>query len=220
MRKENPIQMDISVTSFANMGYLELDVPEKLFTLLKKECDTALVENETFKSGLTQGIDLYLVGADAGVTSHRYVESVDVLQELKNHIFSLINVYKKQFLFDPADTRTLTKSLPFSFDKPWINYQKKFDFVPNHYHQGVFSYTIWMNIPFKNEGTFAGNFEFTYNSIEGVTRSEIIEPTAGKMILFPSKIFHQVYPFYTSDEYRISISGNVSLDSEINRVKE
>ena len=209
MRKDNN-KMNISVTSFANMGYLELDVPEKLFTLLKKECDTALVENEIFKSGLT----------DAGVPSHRYVESVDALQELKNHIFSLIDVYKKQFRWNPADTRTLTIGVPFGFGRPWINYQKKFDFVPNHTHEGVFSYTIWVNIPYKNEGRFAGNFEFTYNSVEGVTRSEIIEPTAGKMILFPSKLFHQVYPFYTSDEYRISISGNVSLDSEINCIKE
>ena len=197
--------MNISVTSFANMGYLELDVPEKLFTLLKKECDTALVENEIFKSGLT----------DAGVPSHRYVESVDALQELKNHIFSLIDVYKKQFMFNPADIRSLKIGVPFGFGRPWINYQKKFDFVPNHVHEGVFSYTIWMNIPFKNEGKFAGNFAFAYNSIEGLTRTEIIEPTAGKMILFPSTIFHQVYPFYTSDEYRISISGNVNLDSEI-----
>ena len=131
-----PNSMNISVTSFSNMGYLELDVPEKLFTLLKKECDTALVENEIFKSGLT----------DAGVPSHRYVESVDALQELEKHILSLIDVYKKQFMFDPADTRTLTKFLPFGFDKPWINYQKKFEFVPNHYHEGVFSYSIWMDI--------------------------------------------------------------------------
>ena len=187
------------------MGYLELDVPEKLFTLLKKECDTVLVENETFKSGLT----------DASAPSHIYVENVDVLQKLKNHIFFLTDVYKKQFMVDPSNTRTITKFLPFGFDRPWINYQKKFDFVPNHVHEGVFSYTIWINIPFKNEGKYAGNFAFAYNSIEGLTRTEIIEPTAGKMILFPSKIYHQVYPFYTSDEYRISISGNVSLDSEI-----
>ena len=188
------------------MGYLELDVPEKLFTLLKKECDDALIENETFKSGLT----------DDGVPSHRYVENVDVLHELKNHVFFLIDVYKKEFIFDPSDIRALTKYLPCAFNRPWINYQKKFDFVPNHYHEGIFSYTIWVDIPYKTEGKFAGNFEFTYNSVEGVTRNQIIKPTAGKMILFPSKLFHQVYPFYTSDEYRISISGNVSLDSEIN----
>lgn len=186
------------------MGYLELDVPEKLLTLLKKECNTALNENEIFKSGLT----------DTGVPSHRYVESVDTLDELKQYIFYLIDVYKKQFMFDPSDTKTLTKNLAFAFGKPWINYQKKFEFVPNHYHEGIFSYSIWVNIPYENEGKHAGNFEFTYNSVDGITRNQIIKPTAGKMLLFPSKIFHQVYPFYTSDEYRISISGNVSLDAK------
>jgi len=29
------------------------------------------------------------------------------------------------------------------------------------------------------------------------------------MIIFPSIIQHGVYPFYTSDEYRISVSGNI-----------
>ena len=33
----------------------------------------------------------------------------------------------------------------------------------------------------------------------------------GKMALFPASLNHQVYPFYTSDEYRISISGNVGF---------
>ena len=33
----------------------------------------------------------------------------------------------------------------------------------------------------------------------------------GKMALFPAQLNHQVYPFYTSDEYEISISGNVGF---------
>ena len=32
----------------------------------------------------------------------------------------------------------------------------------------------------------------------------------GTMILFPSSLNHNVYPFYTSDDYRISISGNLN----------
>ena len=32
----------------------------------------------------------------------------------------------------------------------------------------------------------------------------------GVMILFPADTAHQVYPFYTSDDYRISISGNLT----------
>ena len=34
----------------------------------------------------------------------------------------------------------------------------------------------------------------------------------GKMILFPADLNHTVYPFYTSDDYRITISGNLIFD--------
>ena len=30
--------------------------------------------------------------------------------------------------------------------------------------------------------------------------------------MFPSYVQHEVFPFYTSDDYRITISGNVSFD--------
>ncbi|BCU96073.1 MAG: hypothetical protein CM15mV11_1480 [Caudoviricetes sp.] len=32
-----------------------------------------------------------------------------------------------------------------------------------------------------------------------------------KMVLFPSRMYHGVNPFYTSDEYRVSISGNLYI---------
>ena len=31
----------------------------------------------------------------------------------------------------------------------------------------------------------------------------------GKMVFFPSALNHQVFPFYESDEERVSISGNI-----------
>ena len=31
-----------------------------------------------------------------------------------------------------------------------------------------------------------------------------------RMIMFPAKLQHLVYPFYTSDDYRITCSGNIS----------
>ena len=34
----------------------------------------------------------------------------------------------------------------------------------------------------------------------------------GKMLFFPSKLLHQVYPFYNCDEDRISISGNININ--------
>ena len=32
----------------------------------------------------------------------------------------------------------------------------------------------------------------------------------GKLVMFPSLLMHSVTPFRTSDDYRISISGNLS----------
>ena len=34
----------------------------------------------------------------------------------------------------------------------------------------------------------------------------------GKILMFPSYVQHQVFPFYTSDDYRITISGNACFD--------
>jgi hypothetical protein len=33
------------------------------------------------------------------------------------------------------------------------------------------------------------------------------------MILFPAKMMHTVYPFYSSDDFRISISGNLRVST-------
>jgi hypothetical protein len=33
----------------------------------------------------------------------------------------------------------------------------------------------------------------------------------GTIMMFPSALNHGVYPFYTSDEYRISVSGNIRI---------
>jgi hypothetical protein len=31
----------------------------------------------------------------------------------------------------------------------------------------------------------------------------------GTIVMFPSKLLHIVYPFQTSDDYRVSIAGNL-----------
>ena len=42
------------------------------------------------------------------------------------------------------------------------------------------------------------------------------------MVLFPSQLRHQVYPFYNCDEERVSISGNVFINPfpEKNLIKD
>jgi hypothetical protein len=36
----------------------------------------------------------------------------------------------------------------------------------------------------------------------------------GYMVMFPSQMTHQVFPFYESDGERISISGNINIEEK------
>tara|TARA_Y100000004_G_scaffold188738_1_gene243329 strand:- start:85 stop:771 length:687 start_codon:yes stop_codon:yes gene_type:complete len=106
----------------------------------------------------------------------------------------------------------------------WINFQKKHEFNPSHDHTGIYSFVLWIQIPYdlKEELEFQNCknsneplnslFCFYYlNQYGQIVESELpIDKTwEGTMILFSSKLRHQVFPFFTSDDYRISISGNL-----------
>ena len=76
----------------------------------------------------------------------------------------------------------------------------------------------------QNEGNITNapkrsSFEFCYNSILGdITTFAYDETPEGMMLFFPSKLCHQVYPFYNCNETRVSISGNLCLDTSTSYV--
>lgn len=110
----------------------------------------------------------------------------------------------------------------FKLGQLWVNYQSKYDFNPSHIHSGVFSFVIWVKIPYdweeerkmypKTNGNETAAFYFTYNSPMGGQDAHYInlDPEwEWSMVFFPARLYHGVNPFYTSDDQRISISGNV-----------
>ena len=152
-----------------NMGYLDLQIPKQLYQSLKSECDIALDGNRVFVSGLS----------GAGVPHHRLVENKSNLQNLEIFILDVLKEYKETFNLDSMSEYLImqTHSSPiFKMGKPWINYQKKNEFIPNHIHDGSFSYTIWIDIPYdsdeelKEGGEHASCFLFSYTDILGATR--------------------------------------------------
>mgnify|MGYP001183127380 FL=1 len=109
----------------------------------------------------------------------------------------------------------------------WVNFSKQHEFNPIHDHNGALSFVLWMKIPTtwqsqhesiaSAESNFpsASNFQFLYNDIFGHSRGMMIDMDPmmeGFILMFPSILQHQVYPFYNSDEYRVSVSGNLCLD--------
>jgi len=109
----------------------------------------------------------------------------------------------------------------------WVNLQKKHEFNPIHDHIGIYSFIIFLKIPYDLENE---NKVFPTNSdIEPSTSKlsflltdnlgDIVEikisvdkSFENKMIMFPSKMKHLVYPFYTSDDLRMTVSGNVLIE--------
>jgi hypothetical protein len=187
----------IKAHSLKNFGVIEDKLPKKLFNLLLEECIAGEKNNPELITGLT----------NTNVAKHK--ELVSNKKNLWNYINQLLLNYIEIYP-GVENIKVLTKSLPFSLGMPWINYQRKGEYLPQHIHDGIYSYSIWIKIPSPCV------FDFTYTNIIGniLTHSlNLTKEDEGKIVFFPSKLPHTVYPFNDSEETRISISGNVLFNS-------
>jgi len=144
-----------------------------------------------------------------------------------NTIKPLINEYEEKINYMGREF-PINQRFPYHMNTWWVNYQKKNEFNPLHNHGGIYSFVIWMKIPTsyfqqnKHRRSSGSNspsvstFQFVYTDILGKIRNypyELDPKDEGKMLFFPAALKHEVYPFYDSDETRISVSGNVQLNS-------
>ena len=108
----------------------------------------------------------------------------------------------------------------------WVNHQYKHEFNPYHFHGGMYSFVIWLKIPtdwkeqnklpflngMNEDNKKASNFEFQYLDMFGNIKhfGYRLDPNMeGRMLFFPARLQHTVYPFYNCDEARISVAGNL-----------
>ena len=198
-------------------------LPQQMIDYLWERIDIAKKEQVCHKKNL------------AGNISHSYLlkDPRDlVIPNLYDIVFNQVD-NPKMFAFINMEVRKIYKRIGLEnvrlepyLTKLWVNFQKKGEFQPIHNHSGVFSFVIWMDIPYhsKDEGNLptaktsdknhrGGNFSFAFS--DGTHRSlgehtiEMSPEMNGYCCFFPSDLCHQVYPFYTSDKDRISISGNI-----------
>lgn len=205
-----------TAVSLENFGYVKGVLPQPLFDSLKEECN--LAEKERYSpTGSAKELISGLTGN--GVPKHYYVEKNK--DELDQFILNfLIHEYEPAFSY-VKEFKMLTKSVPIVHQEAWINIQEKNEFIPNHQHDGIISYVIYIKIPYDvyeetSKGDNASCFQFTYISTVGDIRTSTIridKTWEGTIMMFPAKLQHCVYPFYKSDGRRISISGNVSFNT-------
>ena len=117
----------------------------------------------------------------------------------------------------------------------WVNYQKQYEFNPFHDHGGFFSFVVFVKIPThweeqhalpisaNSNSPVASDFEFVWSEKDSEycynRNFSLSSEDEGRMLFFPAMLKHQVYPFYGTEEERVTISGNIHMDDS-NRPKK
>ena len=208
--------MELIQRNFPNVGVVEGQLPEDAIANIWKVIDKAGEQPEDMKPELAGNISSSVkLDGDSPLLK----EFVGEL--LPSFIQSHIEAY------GPPWRETMKEGEGWNLESLWVNYQKQHEFNPPHDHSGVYSFVIWMQIPTSyaeqrklpicaesNADNHISNFAFSYTNTMGrvATFAYNMEKEAeGYMVMFPSTMLHQVFPFYENDGERISISGNINI---------
>lgn len=206
------------------IGYQIFDVPDEVYETICNETNEMIANN--FKNCIPYNKFL------AGNLSKEFqlIKSIPIL----NRYISLAapiyfsnyddEISKKKFKIDEIKQRPAV----------WVNFQQKGEMNPIHRHTGSLSFVMYIKIPYTIEDernysntnynnnddpddTTIGCFQFIFvdqYAPGGISTYTL--PTdkkyEKKMILFAASLGHAVYPFFTSDEYRITVAGNIVID--------
>lgn len=207
----------------ANNWYMTVKLPDEMISYLWSCVHDAEKDNIDHRSELAGNISRSLTMKD---------EKNLIIGSVFESLYSsnLQPVFRREiekcFRTAHSPSKSFNKGADPKLTSFWVNFQKKYEYNPLHNHSGIFSFVIWMKIPYdikkeqelpwvkgsKNQKT-VGNFTFVGPDMENhiLTMEKEIE---GYCAIFPSHLHHMVYPFYTSDEERVSISGNIYYELE------
>jgi hypothetical protein len=205
----------IKINNFNSIGYLLIDLSEEQLKPIQQEINkvksnflTSIPHNDKLAGNLEK--------------EYRLFECKDYTNNL---LMPYLLEYEKYFNYF-KDINIVDKDLTLNLESVWVNFMQKHEFNPLHIHAGIFSFVIWIDVPYdiKDEmnrieskysnANIPGHFQLVaINSMGELIKENIPADKTfnGKLCIFPSKMNHCVYPFYTSDEYRISVSGNFHL---------
>lgn len=200
--------------NFPNVGYLLSEVSDQVKSAILSEIDEIKKNPSNFKDHRSE-----LAGHLSG--GYKLKKSIP---QVSDFVFPLIMEYQNHFDYiNNALIDYCSEPQTLVLNDMWVNFQRKYEFNPIHTHSGVFSFVIWVKIPYniedemkyfgKSRNSLTSTFLFSYtNSLGQIMSSNLpVDKTwEWQIALFPAKLSHSVNPFYSSDDERISVSGNLS----------
>ena len=196
-------------TLLSGVGYVKDTIPYNIFAQLTEAASLAR-ENAI-------NVNRELAGAIK--EEYSIVHSDFILGEFFDYIIELIGDYEQSFT-TPISRDSFTYPLlkmgfapRESLISTWINFQKKNEYNPPHSHYGAYSFVIWLSLPYdtkEEKKLYKSSTDFNFQFIQdGKIQQCPLDSSEGDIILFPADLWHSVQPFFLSDEFRVSISGNI-----------
>jgi len=195
-----------------NVGLTNGNIPPEIYQALNKE----IVDIHTNDKDVVR-----MNNSLAGQITKEY-QITKSLPLLNPFLEEMGRAYQKQWNYYPKENPNNNK---LTVESVWVNMQKKLEVNPLHNHDGTLSFVAWLHVPFKLEDErnmpncknsrtveLSSTFQFVYTTALGNIANCPMFVESGweaKIIMFPAKLLHMVYPFQTSDDYRISIAGNL-----------
>ena len=210
------MKIELLPRHFPNIGVMEGKLPEDTVDGLWKLIEESKKQPEDMKSDLA-----------GNISSSIRLDSNSPL--IEDFVKNVIPIYIDQTIksYGAPWRTTMKEGQGWNLESLWVNFQRKHEFNPPHDHSGVYSFVIWMQIPTSyaeqkklpicaesNATGTISNFGFHYtNSVGRVSQFmyNMEKEAEGYMVMFPSEMKHEVFPFYENDGERISISGNIDI---------
>lgn len=207
----------IETIDLKNIGIIKGHVSADVMSVLRQEIEELRAD---FTKGVAHNTELagHIRKEFLLSKSNKVIEPLVIELALKHN--------QKYSYVDPTFDVEKGKRYRFELDTLWVNFQEKHEFNPVHRHSGIYSFVIWIEIPYflnfeqavgpgKNANTNrAGMFEFLYTDILGNVSGESIpadKTYEGDIVMFPARLHHMVHPFYSTDKCRISVAGNLKV---------
>lgn len=192
----------------------KFNIPDKIFNkFVKVVKDKSINHNKNLSGNIKEEYSL---------NKHKKgFENFIIDKIIENNV--LMNYLNSLNIFTPNPQKLVLESL-------WVNYQKKHEFNPVHNHDGVFSFVIFIQIPYiieeekskspgvKSNSNLPGHLSFIYLDpiVDGginVQNFPVDKTWEGTGLIFKSSLRHVVYPFYSEGE-RITVSGNIFFENK------
>ena len=200
------ISITMQSVQFPNLGYVKTTVTAEQIQNLNAWVD---------------GID-----EDTATINHSHVGTIareyEIVDDLaKQDLSNVLGPMVQQYCTDMHFT---VEQRPMALTTAWCNLQTSGEYFAAHTHKGVFSFALWLRVPFTQaderawregrgkSGRETASFQFHYTDALGRITPNVLEVDRSwenTIVVFPGEMMHSVTPYYSTSSDRIVVSGNI-----------